>query len=435
MKNLIFTLFSLCFTTFCCASVYQWSVKLDGYISNETDQKPEAFLWIPPGCERLDAIVFIQQNMSEETLFDMSSFRDAMSELNFAIIWIAPGFSQQWDVNQGAQKIFDKMISDLADKSGYEEIKEIPYVPIGHSAMATFPWNFAAWNKDKTLAVVSLHGDAPRTNLTGYGRENLEWGRNRNIDGVPGLMIEGEYEWWEARVNPALSFRMMYPGSCISFLCDAGRGHFDVSVETAQYISLFLKKAAQYRLKNNKEKECKLLSIDPTTGYLVQRWSPDKLKRARPASFSEYKGDTHDAFWYFDKEIALLTEQRYNRTKNKKMQYVSFSQNGKLLEFNEKNNILEKLSFLPLEDGITFNLKPVFTDSTYKKLSENHAQTIPVISRVCGPVEIINDTTFRLSFYRMGLTNKKRTAAISLLAEAEADKKYKDCVHHISLGQ
>lgn len=30
-------------------------------------------------------------------------------------------------------------------------------------------------------------------------------------------MVEGEYEWWEARVNPALAFRMMYPESCISF--------------------------------------------------------------------------------------------------------------------------------------------------------------------------------------------------------------------------
>ena len=45
----------------------------------------------------------------------------------------------------------------------------------------------------------------------------------RNIDGIPGLMVMGEYEWWEARLRPALAFRMMYPGSCISFLGDAGR--------------------------------------------------------------------------------------------------------------------------------------------------------------------------------------------------------------------
>ena len=59
-----------------------------------------------------------------------------------------------------------------------------------------------------------MHGDAPRTNLTGYGRDNMEWGK-RTIDGIHGLLIEGEYEWWEDRVNPALAFRMMYPKSCV----------------------------------------------------------------------------------------------------------------------------------------------------------------------------------------------------------------------------
>ena len=39
---------------------------------------------------------------------------------------------------------------------------------------------------------------APRTILTGYGRDNMEWGK-RTIDGIPGLMIEGEYEWWLER--------------------------------------------------------------------------------------------------------------------------------------------------------------------------------------------------------------------------------------------
>ena len=49
-------------------------------------------------------------------------------------------------------------------------------------------------------------------------------------------------------MNPALAFRMMYPASCISFLCDTGRGHFDVSDATAEYIALFLKKAMKVRL-------------------------------------------------------------------------------------------------------------------------------------------------------------------------------------------
>lgn len=229
------------------AAEWQWSVAVKEMVSAETDGHPRAFLWIPPTCRQVKAVVMGQHNMTEEPLFEMPSFRTELEKAGIALVWITPGLDQQWNVSTGVQAAFEAMMDELADVSGYTELKYVPIVPLGHSAMATYPWNFAAWNPERTLAVVSFHGDAPRTNLCGYGRENLEWGRNRNIDGIPGLMVEGEYEWWEARVNPALAFRMMYPESCISFLCDAGRGHFDISEQTASYIALFLKKSLDAR--------------------------------------------------------------------------------------------------------------------------------------------------------------------------------------------
>ena len=188
---ILLLLFSPCLR----AGEWQWSVTLDGFVSNETNRNPTAFLWIPTDCMQIKAIIVGQHNMSEETLFDNPLFREKMQKLGIGFVWITPGIDQQWDVSKGTQQIFEKMMVSLADVSGYSELKNVPIVPIGHSAMATYPWNFAAWNPERTLAIISLHGDAPRTNLTGYGRENLEWGRTRNIDGIPGLMIEGEYEW------------------------------------------------------------------------------------------------------------------------------------------------------------------------------------------------------------------------------------------------
>ena len=192
---ILLLLFSPCLR----AGEWQWSVTLDGFVSNETNRNPTAFLWIPADCMQIKAIIVGQHNISEETLFDNPLFREKMQKLGIGFVWITPGIDQQWDVSKGTQQIFEKMMVSLADVSGYSELKNVPIVPIGHSAMATYPWNFAAWNPERTLAIISLHGDAPRTNLTGYGRENLEWGRTRNIDGIPGLMIEGEYEWWEYR--------------------------------------------------------------------------------------------------------------------------------------------------------------------------------------------------------------------------------------------
>lgn len=36
------------------------------------------------------------------------------------------------------------------------------------------------------------------------------------------------------------------------------------------------------------------------------------------ALYTEYKGDKHDAFWHFDKDIALATEQYYARSLERK---------------------------------------------------------------------------------------------------------------------
>ncbi len=419
------------------AQEYQWSVPLKRFISGETNAAPDAFLWIPPNCKQVKAVVLGQHNMCEETIFDHPEFRKTMAELDMAIVWVSPGFEQQWDVKNGCQKIFDDMMNDLADKSGYTELKHAAIVPIGHSAMATYPWNFAAWNPERTLAVISYHGDAPRTNLTGYGRENIEWGKNRNIDGIPGLMIEGEYEWWEARVNPALAFRMMYPESCISFLCDAGQGHFDVSDKVVNYISLFITKALQYRLPQSMplDKQATLNKINPAAGWLAERWRPEQTKRAKAASYTQYKGDVHDAFWYVDKEIAALTERYYAEQRNKKRQYMGFTYKGRLFSFNPNSHVKYDMSDIkPEADGITYHLSAVFTDSLHETGTSKYAKTPIHIERICGPFKKINDTTFRLQFYRMGLNNKKRTNAITLCAYNIGDENYKSAVQELNIN-
>ena len=451
MRKLVFALLLLCSALFATAQEWQWSVQLKGFISSETGKEPTAFLWIPSDCHQLRAVMVGKHNMSEETLFEMPRFREALSRMGIGLVWITPGIDQQWDVTKGTQKIFNQMMNDLAEISGYSELEHIPIVPVGHSAMATYPWNFAAWNPERTLAVISLHGDAPRTNLCGYGRENLEWGRTRNIDGIPGLMIEGEYEWWEARVNPALAFRMMYPESCISFLCDAGRGHFDVADRTAEYIGLFLKKAVEQRIPETADcsRPVALKKLHLRDGWLAERWRTGKdepqgevrtarlarqPRRSRPAPYSQYKGDKHDAFWYFDGEMAELTEAIYRQDHDLLPQYVSFMQAGEPVPYNPASHVTLSARFLPEADGVTFRLKAVYTDSLRSSLTKEHAVSIPRISRICGPVRQTDDTTFVLNFYRMGMNNKKRTASITLVASADGDRQYKECVQELSFS-
>lgn len=417
------------------AQEYQWCVPVKGYISPETNASPEAFLWIPSDCKKVRAVVFSQQNMCEEPIFNNIQFRNTLSELGFGIVWFAPGLNQQWDVSTGCQKVFESAFNDLAKASGYTELQHVPVIPLGHSAMATFPWNFAAWNPERTLAVISYHGDAPRTNLTGYNLSNLEWGRTRNIDGIPGLMVEGEFEWWEARVNPALAFRMMYPQSCVSFLCDAGHGHFDVSPEAIDYLCMFLKKAAYYRLTSGEKEDGTtiLKKLNPENGWLAARWNATIKKRPQPASFRSYKGNPHDAFWYFDKETAFATEDYYARSLGKKTQYIGYTADGQTTGYNAKLHAGTIITPEFEKDGLTFHIGAIFTDSSRMHKTNRHAAGKISINLINGPAVKINDSTFTVRFYRMGLKNHKRTGDIWLQATNPGDKIYKSAVQQINI--
>lgn len=404
------------------SGMYQYSVSLTGFVSEETDKAPTAYLWIPEGCQQIKAVMLAQQNMTEEMLYKMPSFQKRMKDLNVALVWVAPWFSRNWDPTTGCQQTFEEMMVGLAGQSGHKELECCPIIPFGHSAQATFPWNFAAWNNKRTLCIISFHGDAPRTNLCGYGTANVEWGRTRNIDGIPGLMIEGEYEWWEARVRPALAFRMMYPNSCISFLADAGSGHFEIMPETADYIATFIEKSMQQRL----NADGTLREANPRDGWLACRYNPDlqqndgeKLRvgerssgigakddifaiaqRPVPAPYLYYKGDTHEAFWYFDREMAELTEARYTETRGKKLREVSIS--------NPKWSAGDK----------------TFTITTTKGA---HVEVI------CGPLQKINNSTFKVYPYECGLDNPKRSFTAWLVAILDGDKTYKRVVKPIEI--
>lgn len=416
------------------AASWQWSVEIKELISEETGGHPSAYLWIPENCKQVRAIIVGQHNMTEETIFEHPEFRKNMGKLGIAELWITPGIDQRWDVATGIQQIFEKMMKDLAEVSGYTELEFVPVVPIGHSAMATYPWNFAAWNPERTLAVLSIHGDSPRTHLTGYGRANLDWG-NRTIEGIPSLMVMGEDEWWEDRLITSFDYRREYPNAPLSFLADAGHGHFDISDELIDYLSLFLKKAIQYRLPeySSLDAPVRLIPVEAKNGWLADRWRKNVLSVAEAAPYSKYKGDKGQAFWYFDKEMAEATERYYANERGKIEQYIGFEQGGRLVTFNPKSHVRMSPSFQPEEDGVTFHLKAVYTDTLRNEYSSSHGKRPLKISRICGPVEVVNDTTFTVRFYRMGLDNPKRTGNICLMASVKQDGKYRSAVQQVEI--
>ena len=372
------------------------------YVSGNEGER--AYLRLPRGAKQVKAVLYCHQNMTEEVLFRSKFFCSKMDSLGVAMAFIQRG-SQNWDVREGCQERFEQIMDDFAKGTEHPEIATAPIIPFGHSAQATFPWNFAAWNPERTLCILSYHGDAPRTNLCGYGRENIEWGRTRNIDRIPGLMIEGEYEWWEARVRPALAFRMMYPDSRISFLCDAGKGHFDLCEETQDYMARFIAKA--------------LADPRPEAGVLYSRWKEDGIE----------SDNLHEMFWYQDNEMVELTKARYKASHGKKMQYVSARMNGKLLVYDENKHIKLNAETSLLE----FSVEPVFVNKERTMISEEHAAVRPKVVLISGPAIQTGEYTFRFDPDYFGKDPKRLWTGITLCIEADGDDIYKSTVQELNI--
>ena len=421
------------------AAEYQWSVPVASVISDETREPPRAYLWIPPTCEHVRAVIVGQHNMLEEPLFENLTFRAALAELGIAEVWISPSLCGQAQFGEKEQAQFEELFRLLAAESGYAELVQAPVIALGHSAMADFPYLYAAHNPSRTLAAVSLKGSWPDLKKPCFS------GIGDKLKGVPLLLVSGEYEWADERAGKSLAFRRAYPGVPFSMLADAGGGHFDTHDALAAFLAVYLRSASKARLPaapGPSAVPVALRPIDPLKqGWLVDRWRMDKPPRSPAASVGEYAGNAGETFWCFDVSHARATERMQATYSGKKAQLLGYVQQGQVPGQDPKLHAQVSLKFLPEADGRTFKLTGAFLD-TVPEGRPVRWTGLPVgspvghakgggpilIDRICGPVEKIDDDTFAVSFYRMGMNNVRRSNEIWLMATHPGDAEYKRAV-------
>lgn len=430
MKKQVVFIFAVIFSMlslYSTAAEWQWSIALPHTINKETNQNAIAYLWIPPNCKHVKGLIIGQHNMLEEGILEHKAFRKNLEKLGLAEIWITPVVDFVY--HPSSNQVFQQLLDSLALKSGYDELASAPIIPIGHSAAASYPWNFAAVNPNRTLAVLSIHGDAPQSDKTGSGKPNPDWG-NRNIDGIPALFVMGEYEWREARLDPLLRYQSAHPKSTIAILCDAGHGHFDFSDELVDFLNMFITKCVKFRLTKTARDNAvgSLKKLIPQDGWLVDKWRDNVNPSAPSAPYAVYKGNRQEAGWAFDKEMAEMTESYYAAARGKIPRKIVYMQNG--IPLDSANVVGFKPQFTPLADGITFNLKAQNVDG--KNFGRIGKAEI-FIKRICGPVLKINDTTFRISFDKVGLNNLKRSNVIWFMATQKGDGRYKSAVQQAEM--
>ncbi len=220
LTHLVVALWLLVATAFPAgAGLWQYSATIDSVTNGEIHDHPRAYMWMPPKCRHVRAVVVAQHNLLEESILLNPRFRRTLEKLDMAEVWIMPNIDYVFDFHKGAGDAFDDVMKSLAAVSGYGELATAPIVPMGHSAAASYPWNFAAWAPSRTFAMLSVHGDMPQSSINGSHRPNPDWGTS-SIDGIPGLFVMGQYEWWDKRYQPGLDYVAQHPGTPLAMLPD-----------------------------------------------------------------------------------------------------------------------------------------------------------------------------------------------------------------------
>jgi hypothetical protein len=419
----------------CCscsfAAEWQWSVSIPREVGKT--ENPRAFLWIPPNCQRLRGVVFAQHNMEEEPILENSGFRAALAELGFGEVWVAPGFDAYFRFDRGAGEKFDSMMSQLAELSGYDELKFVPLVPIGHSAAASMPWYIAAWKPQRVLACISVSGQWPYSE----DEKNAPHMVGKTVDTVPGLVTMGEYEWADENLPKGARQRVEHPTMPLSALGCPADGHFAATDEKIDFLIFYLKKAVAHRLGENDS----LKPIDASReGWLADRWRLNKPAIAPAAPVGQYTGDPANAFWWFDEETARAAEAFQSRHRGMPA-LLAYVQDGRIVPQVNGTHQQVTLKFLPGEDGTTFKLGADFLDTvpegrperwTGKKAGQpierpQGASGID-IHKITGPIKKLTGDTWALDLYRENLLNDRRGNEAWLVATWLGDDRYKRAV-------
>lgn len=435
-KSNILCIMLLCCTQISFAQVWQWSVPLNG------EKGPtRAFLWIPTDCKYVRGVILAQHNMEEISILEDSNFRKEMGKIGFAEVWVSPSYNHFFNFKEGAGEIFNAFMDSLASISGYSELSHAPVVGIGHSAAASCPYYFAAWNPSRTLACISVSGQWP------YVRNQFApdiWCADQNIDFIPSLETMGEFEAADTWSGEGLKERSEHPLMPLSMLAAPAEGHFASSDRKNAFIAFYIKKAVEYRLPKKKDpgKPAVLKPIDPTkSGWLADKWRKDKAPSAPAAPIGKYTGKADEAFWYFDEETVREVEKYGALYRGLKPQLVGFMQEGKMVP-QKSTHLQVDPKFIPMEDGVTFNLEAAFYDTVPggsprlpnwcglpvgSMIGHSQSNGPAIIERICGPFRKLSENTFMLQLCR-GTEVTNNNYVFTFAAKHPGDSEYKAAV-------
>ncbi len=291
-------------------AVFQWTVEIP-----IAKNPSAAFLWIPPEAKQVRGVIMAGMTVMEREFVQDPAIRKACADQQLAIVFLKCGLA-----GTDLQKVLD----NLAAISGYGELSTAPLMFVGHSAGGPQAHDVAVKYAARCFGLVQYRGGGP-------------WNGEAVPAGIPSLIMAGQFDdyggvmrdpttgrqgaWWGPREG-LIKFRGEDESRVASMVVEPGAGHFPWSERNADYLAMFIQKAAAACIAPERPTDGAppaLKRVDYKTGWLTDM--KIESPQFEPAAYADYKGDKGAANWHFDKEMADATVAYHNGI-NRKDQFV-----------------------------------------------------------------------------------------------------------------
>lgn len=412
--------------------VFQWSVTATNEAwPEELRNTTSAYLWIPEDCAKLRGLLIFGANVPEHMLVGHPAIREACRRSGLGIVWAAPtfwNFRKELKGQDETQVAFlERILADLAGKSGYAEVATVPWLPIGESGHLLMVCGLVNQRPDRCLAGICVKNPHEPANKTVPLLWTLgtaqEWGQMKK-DIRESWLDAGAYpNWMKQRVDNS------WP---LSLIVEFGTGHFYCSDAMVEYFASYIDAAAKARLSDDSSPQLKALDMD--AGVLAHLPLPGQTDLG-VIPYATATPEQRERPWFFNEALAIRAQELTKADLTAAPQFVGVEASEGCRTEPYALNSVTKL--FVKSDG-TFTVRPVLLDripegfvAAREPLAK--AEGEPLAEWICGPYAPDGPNRFRISPDRTWTGR----AATYLILRHEGDAKTRRTVQpvHMTIEQ
>lgn len=378
--------------------VFQFSVsgRNDAWQSETANQSTLNF-WIPEKCEQLRGLLILGANVPEHMLVGHPAIREACARNDLGIVWAVPTF---WNFSKTAKghddlqvAFLERLLKQLAEKSGYSEVATAPWIPIGESGHLLMVGGLLQERPERCIAGICVKNPGPKSRevpvLWTLGTAQ-EWGQ-KSVDLRAHWLNTGDYaKWCRERASAR---------EPSSMAIEPGTGHFYCSDKMVELFAAYIDAAVAARLPAEAGQPLRPVNLEQ--GVVANLPLPGQKDLAVVAC-REATPEQLRRPWFFNSRLARMAQNLATADWDASPQFVAFAGGeGCRVAPYSLNSVTEIFAegdgeFHPDAQLLT-NVPEGFA-SAGQPLAQAPGQ--PVVEWICGPFAPIAGGKFRVALDR-----------------------------------